>query len=80
MKRLVTLLVAALMLVGLSGLTFAEEAKPAEKKVGSEAKPEKTMKKAKKVKKGEAAVVKKEDATAKAAAKPAKKKKEAAGC
>jgi len=81
MKRLATLLAAALMLMSLSGLALAEEAKPADQKASAEVKPEKAVKKAKKAKKDEAAdVKKKEEAPAKAAAKPAKKKKEAAGC
>jgi len=87
MKRMATLLVAALMLVSLSGLAFAEEAKPAETKAGAAVKPEKKVKKVKKMKKGEAAEAKKDEATGAKkdeapvkAAKPAKKKKEAAGC
>jgi hypothetical protein len=79
MKRLATLLVAAMMLMSLSGLALAEEAKPEENKATGEATPEKKVKKAKKAKKDEAAETKKDEAPAKAA-KPAKKKKEAAGC
>ena len=88
MKRMVTLLVAALMLGSFSGLAFAEEAKPTEKKEGAEVKPEKKVKKTAKMKKGDAAEAKKDaaagakkdEAPAKAAAKPAKKKKELQGC
>ena len=90
MKRLATLLVAALMLVSMSGLAFAEEAKPAEQKDGAAVKPAKKVKKAKVVKvvkKGEAAAAKKDEAAGAKkeeapvkAAKPAKKKREAAGC
>ncbi len=79
MKRLATLLVAAVMLVSFSGLAFAEEGTPAEKKDAAPVKTEKKVKKAKKDKKGEAAEAKKDDGAAKPA-KPAKKKKEMSGC
>lgn len=87
MKRFAVLLAAAMLTLSLSGLTFGEEAKPAEvkKDAAAEAKPAKKDKKKKAVKKE--AVKKDEAAKAepekKDAAKPAPKKakkKEAAGC
>lgn len=71
MKKFAVLLAAAMFTLSLSGLSFAEEAKPADKKpAATEVKPEgeKVAKDAQKGKKKEA--------------KPAKKakKKEAAGC
>jgi uncharacterized lipoprotein YehR (DUF1307 family) len=87
MQRLATLLVAALMLVSISGLAFAEEAKPAEQKDGAAVKTEKKVKKTKVAKKGEAAPAKKDEAAGAKkdeapvkTTKPGKKKKEVAGC
>jgi hypothetical protein len=74
MKRIIALLSAALFTLSLTGLAFAEEPKKddaAAKEVKAE---KKDAKKDKKAAKKDAKDAKKEEA------KPAKKKKEAAGC
>jgi hypothetical protein len=86
MKRILTLLAAALLTMGLSGVAFSEEVKKtetAEKEVKSEQKEVKKGKKTvkKELKKDAAKEGEKKDVEVKKEeTKPAKKKKEASGC
>jgi mannitol-specific phosphotransferase system IIBC component len=81
MKRILTLLAAALLTLSLSGLAFADETKK-DDAAAKEAKTEKVEKKEKKDKKGDKKKEeKKKEGEKSDEAKPAKKpKKEAAGC
>jgi len=83
MKRIAVIFAATLFCLSLSGIVLAEEAAPVEKKdaPAAEVKPAKKMKKKMKKCPAEATKDKKEGTDAAApAAKPVKKKKEAAGC